>query len=44
MPSLSIYVNNEIYKYLMEVGPTPTIAGKDIIESDFNKHAAAGVE
>lgn len=37
MPSISIYVNDELYKYLLDKGPSPAVAGKNIIESDFNK-------
>lgn len=37
IPSISIYVNDELYKYLLDKGPSPSVAGKDIIETDFNK-------
>ena len=37
MPSISIYVNDELYIYLTNIGPSASIAGKDIIESNFNK-------
>ena len=44
MPSISIYVNDNIYKYLLDKGPSPSIAGKNIIESDYNKNTEAGDE
>ena len=37
IPSISIYVNDKLYKYLLDKGPSPAVAGKYIIESDFNK-------
>ena len=42
IPSISIYVNDNIYKYLLDKGPSPAVAGKDIIEADYNKNSAAG--
>lgn len=37
IPSISIYVNDEMYKYLMDKGTTPSKAGKNIIESEYNR-------
>ena len=37
IPSISIYVNDKLYKYLFDKGPSPAVAGKNIIESAFNK-------
>ena len=42
IPSISIYVNDKLYKYLFDKGPSPAVAGKNIIEADYNKNSAAG--
>lgn len=44
MPSISIYVNDKVYAYLTKIGPSASIAGKDIIESDYNMNEDAGGE
>ena len=36
MPNLSIYVNDEIYKFLLDIG-TPSHVGKQWIESEYHR-------
>jgi hypothetical protein len=41
MPNLSIYVNDEIYKFLLDMG-TPSHIGKQWIELEYHRRKEPG--